>query len=92
MIVSNVPGPREPASVGGARLADLFSVGPLADGIGLNVTVWSYVDRMNFSLLACPDLLPDVDTLAAYFPDALAELDLALQDGAQPPDERQVSA
>jgi len=92
VIVSNVPGPREPASVGGARLADLFSVGPLADGIGLNVTVWSYVDRMNFSLLACPDLLPDVDTLAAYFPDALAELDLALQDGAQPPDERQVSA
>ena len=29
---------------------------------------------MNFSLLACPDLLPDVDVLASYFPDALAEL------------------
>jgi diacylglycerol O-acyltransferase / wax synthase len=94
VIVSNVPGPREPASVGGARLADLFSVGPLADGIGLNVTVWSYVDRMNFSLLACPDLLPDVDTLATYFPDALTELDLALQDGGQPiddPDHRQAT-
>lgn len=76
-IVSNVPGPREPATVGGARLADLFSVGPLVDGIGLNVTVWSYVDRMNFSLLACPDLLPDVQVLASYFPEALAELDLA---------------
>lgn len=75
-IVSNVPGPREPVAVGGARLADLFSVGPLADGIGLNVTVWSYVDRMNFSLLACPDLLPDVQHLASYFPAALAELDL----------------
>lgn len=75
-IVSNVPGPREPATVGGARLADLFSVGPLADGIGLNVTVWSYVDRMNFSLLACPDLLPDVQVLASYFPAALTELDL----------------
>lgn len=75
-IVSNVPGPRDPATVGGTRLADLFSVGPLADGIGLNVTVWSYVDRMNFSLLACPDLLPDVQHLASYFPAALAELDL----------------
>jgi len=32
------------------------------------------VDRMNFSLLACPDLLPDVETLASYFPAALAEL------------------
>lgn len=75
-IVSNVPGPREPAAVGGARIADLFSVGPLADGIGLNVTVWSYVDRMNFSLLACPDLLPDVQHLATYFPESLAELDI----------------
>ena len=73
-IVSNVPGPRERLKVGGAHLADVFSVGPLVEGIGLNVTVWSYVDRMNFSLLACPDLLPDVEALAAYFPAALAEL------------------
>ncbi|MDN5743726.1 MAG: wax ester/triacylglycerol synthase family O-acyltransferase [Nocardioidaceae bacterium] len=79
-IVSNVPGPREPVSVGGARLADLFSVGPLGEGIGLNVTVWSYVDRMNFSLLACPDLLPDVAHLASYLPAALAELDQDVSD------------
>ncbi len=73
-IVSNVPGPRERLKVGGAQLADVFSVGPLVEGIGLNVTVWSYVDRMNFSLLACPDLLPDVNVLASHFPAALAEL------------------
>lgn len=82
--VSNVPGPREPVSIGGARLSDMFSVGPLADGIGLNVTVWSYVTKLNFSLLACADLLPDVEVLASYFPDALAELDLepAADEGA----------
>lgn len=73
-IVSNVPGPRERLKIGGAHLADVFSVGPLIEGIGLNVTVWSYVDRMNFSLLACPDLLPDVEVLASYFPAALTEL------------------
>lgn len=73
-IVSNVPGPRERISIGGARLSEIFSVGPLVDGIGLNVTVWSYVDRMNFSLLACPDLLPDVEVLASYLPHALGEL------------------
>jgi diacylglycerol O-acyltransferase len=73
-IVSNVPGPRERLKVGGAHLADVFSVGPLVEGIGLNVTVWSYVDRMNCSLLACPDLLPDVEVLASYFPAALSEL------------------
>lgn len=74
VIVSNVPGPRERVKVAGAQLADVFSVGPLTEGIGLNVTVWSYVDRMNFSLLTCPDLLPDVEVLASFFPDALAEL------------------
>lgn len=87
-IVSNVPGPKEPAAVGGARLADLFSVGPLVDGIGLNITVWSYVDRMNFSLLACPDLLPDVQVLASYFPAALAELDLEPPASSATPDQR----
>ncbi len=88
-IVSNVPGPREPVSVGGARLSDVFSVGPLADGIGLNVTVWSYVAKLNFSLLACTDLLPDVELLATYFPAALAELDRepgAADQASQTPD------
>lgn len=74
VIVSNVPGPRERVALEDAALSDVFSVGPLVEGVGLNVTVWSYVDRMNFSLLACPDLLPDVEVLASYFPAALAEL------------------
>ncbi|KAA1421701.1 wax ester/triacylglycerol synthase family O-acyltransferase [Nocardioides humilatus] len=73
-IVSNVPGPRERVKIAGSQLSDVFSVGPLTEGIGLNVTVWSYIDHMNFSLLACPDLLPDVEELAALFPAALAEL------------------
>ena len=77
VIVSNVPGPREPAHIGSAVLTDLFSVGPILEGIGLNVTVWSYVDQMNFSLLSCPDLIDDLAPLAAYFGPALDELLLA---------------
>lgn len=92
-IVSNVPGPRERVRIGGANLSDVFSVGPLTEGIGLNVTVWSYVDRMNFSLLACPDLLPDVEVLASYFPAALAELLGREEPAAQArPDNGQASA
>jgi diacylglycerol O-acyltransferase len=74
VIVSSVAGPREPVTIGGAPLHDLFSVGPLMEGIGLNVTAWSYVGRMNFSLLACPDLLADVAGLAARFGLALTQL------------------
>ncbi len=74
VVVSNVPGLREETSIAGATLSDFFSVGPILEGIGLNVTVWSYVDRMNFSLLSCPDLIPDLQPLVAQFAPALAEL------------------
>lgn len=74
VVVSNVPGPREPVTVGGARLTDLYSVGPILEGIGLNITVWSYLDRLNFSALACPDTLPDLPGLVRHLRPALAEL------------------
>jgi diacylglycerol O-acyltransferase len=61
-------------TVGGARLTDLYSVGPILEGIGLNITVWSYLDRLNFSALACPDTLPDLPGLVRHLGPALAEL------------------
>jgi diacylglycerol O-acyltransferase / wax synthase len=73
-VVSNVRGPGEPVSISGAPLRDLFSVGPILEGIGLNITAWSYVDRMNFSFLGCPDLVPDLAPLVAELPRALDEL------------------
>jgi diacylglycerol O-acyltransferase len=73
-VVSNVRGPGKPVSISGAPLHDLFSVGPILEGIGLNVTAWSYVDRMNFSFLGCPDLVPDLAPLVAELPRALDEL------------------
>lgn len=81
VVVSNVPGPREPVTIAGARLVDLFSVGPILEGIGLNVTVWSYVDRLNFSLLSCPDLLPDLRPVADQLRPALDELLEATEPG-----------
>jgi diacylglycerol O-acyltransferase len=74
VVVSNVRGPGEPVSISGAHLRDLYSVGPILEGIGLNVTAWSYVDRMNFSFLGCPDLVDDLAPLVAELPRALEEL------------------
>jgi WS/DGAT/MGAT family acyltransferase len=50
--ISNVPGPRERGRVGGALVTEIYSVGPLTAGSGLNITVWSYVDQINISVLA----------------------------------------
>lgn len=74
VIVSNVRGPAAPVTIAGAALRDLYSVGPILEGIGLNVTAWSYVDRLNVSLLSCPDLVPDLGSLVAHVRPALDEL------------------
>jgi diacylglycerol O-acyltransferase len=49
--VSNVPGPRTRGTVAGAVVREFYSVGPLITGSGLNITVWSYVDQFNISVL-----------------------------------------
>lgn len=74
VVVSNVAGPREELLLGDSRLVDLFSVGPILEGIGLNVTAWSYQDRMNVTVLSCPDLVPDLAPLIAQFAPSLREL------------------
>jgi WS/DGAT/MGAT family acyltransferase len=74
VVVSNVAGPREELLLGDSRLVDLFSVGPILEGIGINVTAWSYLDRLNFSVLSCPDLVADLQPLIAELGPALEEL------------------
>lgn len=64
LVVSNVPGPRETLFWSGARLVELYSVGPLSEGIGLNLTVWSYRDRMYCGLLACHEQVPEPHAMA----------------------------
>ena len=74
LVVSNVPGPRTPLYIAGAKLVALYSVGPILEGIGLNITVWSYMDQMNFAAIACRDLLPDVHQVVDRLADSLDEL------------------
>jgi diacylglycerol O-acyltransferase / wax synthase len=74
LVVSNVPGPRTPLYIAGAKLVALYSVGPILEGIGLNITVWSYMNQMNFAAIACLDLLPDVHQVTDGLSDSLDEL------------------
>jgi WS/DGAT/MGAT family acyltransferase len=74
LVVSNVPGPPFPLYIAGARLVSIHPLGPIFDGCGLNLTVMSYLDKVDFGFLACRELVPDVDALAAAVPDALTEL------------------
>jgi WS/DGAT/MGAT family acyltransferase len=77
LVVSNVPGPGFPLYCAGARLAGMYPASAIGDGMGLNVTVISYLGRLHFGLVACPELVPDLDRLLGYLGDALADLEPA---------------
>ena len=51
LTMSNVPGPRERGEIEGATVSEIYSVGPVVAGSGMNITVWSYVDQLAVSVL-----------------------------------------
>ncbi len=60
VVISNVPGPRQPLYFAGAKLDHYIPVSTIANGMGLNITVHSYEDRLDFGLVADRDLVPDL--------------------------------
>jgi len=78
VVISNVPGPPFPLYLAGARLVSMLPLGPPIDGAGLNITVLSYIDRIDWGFIACRELAPHLERLAAGIETAHAELmDLA---------------
>lgn len=73
-VVSNVPGPPFPLYFGGALATGMFPGSVILEAMGLNVTVISYVDRVDFGFAADPELVPDLWDMADDIPRALAEL------------------
>lgn len=57
--ISSVPGPRHALQAPGGPVEDIVSVGHVKYVAGLNVTAWSYRERLNFGLYACPRSVPD---------------------------------
>jgi diacylglycerol O-acyltransferase / wax synthase len=72
--ISNVPGPNIPVYLGGSKLLAHYPVSVLTDGQGLNITLIGYLGQLHFGLVACRELVPDIDTLAGYLVDELAVL------------------
>ena len=72
--ISSVPGPRERGCVGGATIGEWYSVGPLVAGSGMNITVWSYVDQLNISVLADDQTLKDPHEATDAMIDAFTEI------------------
>jgi diacylglycerol O-acyltransferase / wax synthase len=75
LFVSNVPGPQLPLYVAGARITGVHPVSAVTDMTGgLNITLFSYNGALDFGLIACRELVPDVWNLIDYLRDALDEM------------------
>jgi diacylglycerol O-acyltransferase / wax synthase len=72
--ISNVPGPQIPLYSSGAKLVEWYPMGPIFDGIGLNMTVMSYMGDVYVGLLACRETVAGLWDLSQYMVDAVDEL------------------
>lgn len=74
LVISNVPGAREIRYLNGAALVGIFPVSALAASIGLNVTLSSYRDHMDFGFVANVAAIADAHSLAEHTRQAYADL------------------
>ena len=77
IVISNIPGAREKMYLNGAALVGTFPIPPIAMSIGLNATLTSYYDRMNFGFVGNGVVMHDLPQLARHVQEAYEELKAA---------------
>ena len=71
LVISNVPGPQEPLYWNGARLEALYPASIILDGQALNITMTSYMDKLEVGLTACRNALPKMQNLLTHLEDEI---------------------
>jgi hypothetical protein len=74
VLISNVPGPKETLYCAGAKMVNYFPVSIPSNGSVLNITVQSYLDNLDFGLIACRAAVPDIERLVEFLSDEFERL------------------
>jgi WS/DGAT/MGAT family acyltransferase len=74
LVVSNIPGPREPMYMLGCELKEAYPVVPLADGHALSIGMTTVRDQACFGLYAAGECIGDADRVAAALDQSTEEL------------------
>ena len=72
--ISNVPGPKQTMYCVGAPASHYFPVSIPYHGCALNITVQSYLDQLDFGLVACSETVPDTQRIADYLVEDFAAM------------------
>ncbi|MGZ4428449.1 MAG: WS/DGAT/MGAT family O-acyltransferase [Nocardioidaceae bacterium] len=78
LIISNVPGPKDPLHFNGALLEGIYPLSIPIHGMGLNITCTSYASTMNFGLTGCRRTVPHLQRLLVHLDHELAALERAV--------------
>lgn len=84
VIISNVPGPQEPLYWNGARLEALYPASIVLDGQALNITMTSYMDKLEVGLTACRNSLPKMQNLLTHLEDEIQRFERIVDGGKTP--------
>ena len=79
LVISNVPGPREPLYWNGAKLDALYPASIVLDGQALNITMTSYLDKLEVGLTACRNALPKMQNLLIHLEDEIQRFETLTQ-------------
>ena len=74
LVVSDITGPETTLWFAAGRVVELYPIGPVAGGIGLNVTAISYQGALHLGVLGCRRRVPDPEGLVQQFRASLDEL------------------
>lgn len=77
LVISNVPGPREPMYWHGARLDGNYPLSICLDGQALNITLATNADKLDFGIVGCRRSVPHLQRLLTHLESGLADLERA---------------
>ena len=80
VVISNVAGPPGEIYCAGSRVLGVHAVAPLCEGANLNITAVSYGGTFAVGIVACPDNVDDVSSIARGVEDVVAELKKAAEE------------
>ncbi|WP_350561569.1 wax ester/triacylglycerol synthase family O-acyltransferase [Psychrobacter sp. CAL346-MNA-CIBAN-0220] len=75
LIISNVPGAKKPLYWNGAPLKALYPASIIVDGQAMNITLATYLDKIEFCITACSKLLPHVQDMLMLIEEELNVLE-----------------